>query len=244
MSSKELGTLAPPSGSPYADMLHQREALENEMRDRLRLKRDSIVLEPSPQNSPQEVAPIHQKHQHAHSETGDDKKKSSSTSSQKNATTLTSIKTTGAKETRHQRRAAHNRAVVEDLCEVVADLFVAESKLINPTKYGVGRSLGREQVLKTVKKFVAALPTRYALGADTPSEVLLHMRLMAVARSDPSKAVVHIVNLENDSYWTDNCAREKSSRQLRLVTICCGDAVGLLEYITKILGTGGSRGKW
>ena len=37
---------------------------------------------------------------------------------------------------------------------------------------------------------------RYALSADTPSEVLLHMRLMAAARSDNLKAAVHIHNLE------------------------------------------------
>lgn len=219
-------------------MLHQREALENEMTDRFRSKRDSITLEElTPQNSPKgagKPAPIHRQIR--------DGEESSTTSSQKSNTSAPCKAST--KETRNQRRAAHNRAVVEDLCEVVADLFVAESKLINPTKYGVSRSLEREQVLKTVKKFVAALPSRYALGADTPSEVLLHMRLMAVARSDNTKSVVHIVNLENDSYWTDNCARDDdNSRQLRLVTICCADAVGLLEFITRLLGTGGSRGK-
>lgn len=215
-------------------MLSQREALENEMRDRLRLKRDSITIEDA--SSPQEkseTAPIHRI----------ESLSSASTTFREKGVPATSRKKT-KNEYRNQRRAAHHRAVVDDLCDVVADLFVAESKLINPTKYGVSWSLGREQVLKSVQKFAAALPTRYALGVGSPSEVLLHMRLMAVARSDNTKSVVHIVNLDNDSYWTDNCAREKSSsRQLRLVTICCADANGLLEFITRILGTGGSRGK-
>lgn len=231
LSSKELGTLAPPSGSPYVEMLNQKEELEMKMTERLREMRDELALEPTPSNSPQpDKAPIHDQTAAACD------KDVSTSSSQKSAHS----KKTGANANRNRRRAAHNRAVVEDLCEIVADLFVAESKLINPTKYGVSRSLERDQVLKSVQKFVAALPTRYALGVDTPSEVLLHMRLMAVTRADPTKCVVHIINLDNDSYWTDNESNSRGNR--RLVTISSSDAVGLLEYITKLLGTGGSRG--
>lgn len=238
LSSKELGTIAPPSGSPYVDMLSQREELENAMTERLREKRDSLVaLEATPSTSPvPDKAPIHNQHR---SSSSNDVSTTSSTSQQSGNRNK---KTGGSKnEIRQRRRAAHNRAVVEDLCDIVADLFIAESKLINPTKYGFSRSPERSHVLKSVQKFVSALPTRYALGADTPSEVLLHMRLMAVARSDPSKCVVHFVNLDNDSYWTDNGVQHKGQKNVRLVTVACSDAVGLLEYITKLLGTGGSR---
>ena len=222
-------------------MLNQKEELKNKMTERLREKRDNIALEATPSTSPiPETAPIHSLSINNKSA---DKDVSSSSSSQKSTTTTTTRRRTN--EDRNRRRAAHNRAVVEDLCDVVADLFVAESKLINPALYGVSRSLERDQFLKSVQTFVAALPTRYALGADTPSEVLLHMRLMAVARSDPGKCVVHITKLDDNRYWTDDNGKQgenNSQRNLRLVTISCCDSVGLLEYITKLLGTGGSRG--
>jgi hypothetical protein len=223
-------------------MLSQREELELEMTERLREKRDHLALDTTPSTSPvpDHKAPIHNYKLNASS--NDVSTSSSSQHSASNRSSSTTKRTTsGANETRNRRRAAHNRAVVEDLCEVVADLLMAESKLINPTTYGVSRCLERGQVLKSVQKFVAALPTRYSLGADTPSEVLLHMRLMAVARSDPIKCVVHIINLDNDSSWADNGVQTKGQKNVRLVTISCADALGLLEYITKLLGTGGSR---
>jgi len=58
---------------------------------------------------------------------------------------------------------------------------------------------------------------------------------MAAARSDHSRAAVHIINLQDSQEGVDI---EHSPHQ---VTISCFDADGLLEYITKVLGTGGSR---
>jgi (p)ppGpp synthase/HD superfamily hydrolase len=141
-----------------------------------------------------------------------------------------------ANERRNRLRAEHTKAVISDLCEIVADLFVAESKLLDPSHYGVQASIQRSHVLRSIEEFVSALPPRYALGVNTPSEVLLHMRLMAAVRSDQSRAVVHIVNLEGDS-----ALRQRPNRFLRQVTISCCDANGILEYITKLLATGGSR---
>lgn len=145
-------------------------------------------------------------------------------------------------KTRNERRALHNKAVVDDLCEVVTDLFIAEYKLVDPDSYGLPGSatpltpnlLDRQRILTTVRKFVSSLPLRYALGVDTPSVVLLHMRLMAAVRSDNSKAVLHIHNLEDDSVWG-------KKESLRLVTLSCHDCTGLLEYISRLLATGGSR---
>lgn len=208
-------------------------------------KRECLALE-TPSSSPvPDKAPIHHIVSSGNVSTSSSQSASTSTG---NATRKTRV---GANENRNRRRAAHNRAIVDELCEIVADLFLAESKLLNPSKYGVSTSLERDQLLKSVQKFVAALPIRYALGAETPSEVLLHMRLMAVVRGDPAKTVVHIINLDNDSFWADNRGVSSSgrssdsqgaNRNLRLVTIACADATGLLEYITKLLGTGGSRG--
>jgi hypothetical protein len=240
-----MGTLAPPSGSPYVAMLNQREKLESQMTEKWSSKRDCLNLE-TPSSSPvPDKAPIHHIVSSSNVSTSSSQSASTGTGNSARKTKV------GANENRNRRRAAHNKAIVEDLCEIVADLFLAESKLLNPSKYGVSRSLERDQLLKSVQKFVAALPTRYALGAETPSEVLLHMRLMAVVRGDPAKTVVHIINLDNDSFWTDNHGARGSggsvdsngvNRNLRLVTIACADATGLLEYITKLLGTGGSRG--
>lgn len=159
----------------------------------------------------------------------------------------TSRRKEGANEMRNRRRAAHNQAVVEDLCHIVADLFVSELKLLKPLNYGVpdqsaDQVLRKEVFVNSIHDFVSALPSRYALGADTPSEVLLHMRLMAAARSDKTKVAVHIHNLEGDNNWERTiAAATKKKHLLRLVTIACNDAVGLLELISKLLATGGSR---
>lgn len=155
----------------------------------------------------------------------------------------------GANQSRNRRRSEHYHAVVNDLCQVVADLFLAESKLIKPIQYGVAPEEERlspnrrEQVVETVQAFVGALPKRYALGADTPSEVLLHMRLMAAARTEKTKAVIHIHSLQDDAFLSAHPSLTTVGRKggLRLVTICCSDADGLLEVITKNLSSGGSR---
>jgi UTP:GlnB (protein PII) uridylyltransferase len=153
----------------------------------------------------------------------------------------------GANELRNRRRAQLSQAVIEDLCSVVADLFIAESKLLKPLNYGMSENYSspskRDAIAGSVRSFLSLLPMRYALGADTPSEVLLHMRLMAAARSDKLKAVVHIHNLQDDSRWGQTLIAHSQQQQklLRLVTISCNDADGLLEYITKLLASGGSR---
>jgi len=240
MSSKELGTLAPPSGSPYAYMLQQKEQLEVSMRQRLLAMRESVAQSQSDESS----------------------------------STTSTRRESGKNAMRNKRRAQHNQAVIDDLCQVVADLFLAESKLLKPLTYGVrvqeqqslpdgpvsgilsgsggginarvaSRSqLEREQVVRCIHNFLSALPMRYALSADTPSEVLLHMRLMAAARADKFKAVVHIHNLDAGGIrgaYPAAQKRDAQSQSLRLVTISCNDATGLLEYITKLLATGGSR---
>jgi hypothetical protein len=141
-------------------------------------------------------------------------------------------------QARKQRRREHNREITNDLCEIVTELFIAEAKLLNPSNYGVDPAVKREQVLRSVQRFVGSLPPRYALSADTPSEVLLHMRLIVAVRSDPTRAVVHITNLEGETHWTPVAELGTSKT---LVTIACTDAIGLLEYVTKTLATEGSR---
>lgn len=221
MSSKEMGTLGP-SGSPYAFMLQQKQQLELRFSELMKHKREeSLQIDDSSSRWPEKEC--------------------------EDASSMGSAGRRGrmANEMRNRRRAKHNRAVTDDLCDVVADMFVAESKLLKAASYGVEftATLEREQVWKSVQRFVAALPSRYALGAETPSEVLVHMRLMAAIRSDPTKAVVHIMNLEqNGSHGADaGNSTLKTDRSRRLVTIACADKTGLLEYLTKLLASGGSR---
>lgn len=232
MSGKELGTLAPPSGSPYANMLYKKEELEMSMRNRLAALREA---EQSNRGSHQiDTLAARQP---------DNEVSSGSARAQREC----------ANELRNRRRAEHTKAVADDLCEVVTDLFIAESKLLDPRNYGVQSSestsmagsiaLEREQINMSVHSFVASLPQRYALGADTPSEVLLHMRLMAAARSDKTKAALHIHNLKDDRNWsiTVSAANARNNHALRRVTISCRDSSGLLEYITRLLASSGSR---
>jgi hypothetical protein len=224
MSSKEMGTLAPPSGSPYAYMLTKKSELENSMRQRLLALRESAPHA------------LHQDQQQSEAE--------GSTNSSK-------CRRETSNELRNRRRAEHAKAVVDDLCEVVADLFLSESKLLNPRNYGVldqielpnDSGIKRERTVNAIRNFVSTLPLRYALGVDTPSEVLLHMRLVAAVRSDKTKAAIHIHNIEEDSNWCLKVAAESArhNHSLRLVTISCHDATGLLEYISRLLATGGSR---
>jgi len=146
------------------------------------------------------------------------------------------------KERRNQRRAEHNQAIIDDLCDIVTDLFISEKSLFvdEEDEFQMeGSTNQQESIMKSVRQFLSDLPIRYALGVETPSEVLVHMRLVAAARSDDYHAAVHVVKLESPSlpnrYYS-------SGRDIKLVTISCSDRHGLLEYITgKLLATGGSR---
>lgn len=230
MSSKEIGTLAPPSGSPYALMLTKKEELETSMRERLKsLRRDGL---PESINNAEDL--------------------SSTSVNSTTATTNIRKPTDTSNATRVRKRAEHAQAVIDDLCTVVAELFIAESKLLKPSSYGVTTDSAqmadqqRDQVMRSIHNFVSSLPFRYALSADTPSEVLVHMRLVAAVRSDPTKVAVHIHNITPDEVKGIHAAAVAANNQggsthaLCLVTISCRDAVGLLEYISKILSTGGS----
>lgn len=179
----------------------------------------------------------------------------SSTSANSATATATARKTVDTSNaTRVRKRAEHAQAVIDDLCTVVAELFIAESKLLKPSSYGVTTDSAqmadqqRDQVMRSISNFVSSLPFRYALSADTPSEVLVHMRLVAAVRSDPTKVAVHIHNISPDEVKGSHAVAVAnhqrgeggSNHALCLVTISCRDATGLLEYISKLLSTGGS----
>ncbi|KAI2488907.1 protein tyrosine kinase [Fragilaria crotonensis] len=211
ISSKELG-YSRSAGSPYSAVLHQRELVQATLQRRLMDARRSSLSNERMMNT----------------SSGTQESSDSSDSSKRGAQNQLN------NETRNRRRAEHTKAVTNDLCEIVTDLFISEAKLLKPSSYGFDTSSQRDQVLKHVAEFVSSLPPRYALGVDTPSEVLLHMRLVAAARMDHSRTVVHVTNIKGDQ-------APSPGPSVQLVTISCVDALGLLEYITRILGTGGSR---
>lgn len=65
---------------------------------------------------------------------------------------------------RNRRLLLLNKAIVDDLCEVVADLFLSESKLLQPTQYGVPEDPNvygqRDEVVAAIHRFVNFLPAR------------------------------------------------------------------------------------
>ena len=240
MSSSHGGTTS--STPAYSDILQKKKSIEATLQERLSQRREASMKEllqvqdQMRRLSTQSSRPL--------SPIGDELGHSQSSHSS------STLRMTNNR--RKCRRAEHNRAVINDLCEIVADLFVAESKLLLHSAHATtassagfaglldGTSPDRGSVLSAVSSYLAELPVRYALGVDSPSEVLLHMRLMTAARADPTKAAVHIANVDDgDSHVAAGTIRPGST--LRLVTICCADSDGLLEFITRLLGTGGAR---
>jgi hypothetical protein len=110
----------------------------------------------------------------------------------------------------------------------------------NPKNPDVGRK--RAIVMREVREFLENFPMRYSFSIQSPSEVLVHMRLVGVARSDEYRAAVHIVKIEKRKQkdYSGRCL-DFDSNNVRLVTISCSDRNGLLEYITKLLSSCGSR---
>lgn len=240
--------LVPHVVRPSGDMMQQRRVLEDAMTERLQQVRlDSAVFQ-------------HQEQDGSSSQ--------NSSSSTRVAPTFRRKHHQSSNEARKFRREMHHKAIIQDLTEIVTDLFLAESKLVHPSKYGVATipTMQREQVFKSIQKFITSLPTRYALGAESPSEVLIHMRLMAAVRADPTRPAVHIANLDDnghtDNAWpsqslasasssfntrvstsasADTSATPNAIKRKRLVTICCKDEHGLLQFISRVLATGGSR---
>ena len=159
-----------------------------------------------------------------------------STCNNKQCTSNTQQQTKMTNDYRNNRRAESYQTVVDDLCSIVSEMYISEKNLLVDNNSAsldavtVNNRGQREQVVTTIKSFLSDLPMRYALGVQTPSEVLVHMRLMAVARSDMFRAAVHIVSLEGQDATTNG---------MRMVTISCSDRYGLLEYMTKILASGG-----
>ena len=107
----------------------------------------------------------------------------------------------------------------------MTDLFLAESRLVNPSLYlywvqvQSNHNLNRQHVFKSVQDFILSLPPRYALGAESLSEVLIHMRLMAAVRADPGRGrpSVHIANLDEDVQSMSDVSYNNNNNMLLII---------------------------
>ena len=113
--------------------------------------------------------------------------------------------------------------------------------------------LPRSSVIKSaISSHLSSLPLRYALSIENPSEVLVHMRLMNSVRSARLKAAIHIAPLVVGRGGMGSATHDSSSMSaahlrklpnrdeelpVRLITVCCYDAVGLLDFIARMLST-------
>ena len=219
VSLREMQTTDTVPLSPHSHRLQQMEVIEASLQERLMTIREGISKGSPPLQLPDTEKECIPPPSHLKGKGENDNRK-------KKHVRMTN-------QARKTRRAEHNKAIIDDLCMIVSDLFIAEKNLFVHESEELHDT--NASVIEMVRNFLSELPLRYALGVETPSEVLVHMRLLAVARSDSCRAAVHIVPLENINYSSS------PSRDLKLVTISCKDTNGLLEYITKLLATGGSR---
>ena len=245
------------STSPYTAMLYRKEAIEAESNHRLIESRQASLLDVTVSSSLSSVGSSRS----ATSRSLESTVQSAPTSHHGEGSKQKKSRHHMTKVARDRRRAEHHNAVVDDLCEIVVDLFLDESKLLKTTQVpptatplssvptggaeGPGEDHKRNIFLSSIHRHLSDLPSRYALGVESPSEVLVHMRLMAAARADNTRATVHIANI--DEYCAQRGEGERFGRPepavitVKLVTISCADCDGLLEHITKLLGTGGAK---
>ncbi|GMI44104.1 hypothetical protein TrCOL_g9246 [Triparma columacea] len=157
-----------------------------------------------------------------------------------------------ANKTRNAKRAAHAKAVIEDLIDSCTALAIAESQTnlaASTTNLKLPDATDdRELIYNAIAKHLKSLPLRYALSIEHPSEVLLHMRLMNAARATKFTAAIHIAPIDpndlNNTFSTlhlsQTCACADNA-SLKRITVSGADASGLLEFITRVLSTETSR---
>ena len=99
----------------------------------------------------------------------------------------------------------------------------------------------RVAIQDATKNFMKTLPSRYALGIDSPAEVMAHMRFLAIVKMDPAKAVVHISRKDSIPMQLTFYTGANGMSNLKLITIVCTHTIGLLNLVTGFLVTGGSE---
>jgi len=172
-------------------------------------------------------------------------------------TTLTS------NDRRKIRRSEQLQMVIKDLIEETSEFYTSEPASRDYDGYDVieewgmmtssdgGIDLHTEgSISSAVQNFIGSLPPRYAFVVESPQEVLSHMRALATIYKNPTKAFVEVTNF--DACKTNSCEsvpliqlafcpNSNGMTNLKLVTIACNHTIGIMEFITGLLVSGGSK---
>jgi len=92
-----------------------------------------------------------------------------------------------------------------------------------------------------IDNFMKTLPSRYALGIDSPAEVMAHMRFIGIVKKNPAKSAVHISRKDSIPMQLTFYTGASGMSNLKLITITCVHTIGLLNLVTGFLVTGGSE---
>ena len=97
-------------------------------------------------------------------------------------------------------------------------------------------------IARAVRNFIQHLPLRYPLSIESPGEVMLHMRYLALVARTPSRPCVHVTNIE-PSEELDHLAFRPSDHgmsNLKRISIAVIHTLGFMEFVMGLLVSGGN----
>ena len=97
-------------------------------------------------------------------------------------------------------------------------------------------------IARAVRNFIQHLPLRYSLSIESPSEVMLHMRSLALVARNPSRPCVHVTNIDV-SEELDHLAFRASDHgmsNLKRISIAVVHTLGFMEFVMGLLVSGGN----
>ena len=166
---------------------------------------------------------------------------------------------------RKARLAEQLQLMTSELVESVCEVFMTEQKvcsIIDLIGEWNGRTLSyaqdqsgerpvaqREAVAGSIQNFMNTLPARYALGIESPAEVMVHMRFLVNVRKNPWKSVVHIHSFDDSEVGGESplpmqlafSPVRNGMCNLKIITIACSHTIGLMELVSRMLVSGGSE---
>ena len=103
-------------------------------------------------------------------------------------------------------------------------------------------SLQGLQIANAVRNFIQHLPLRYPLSVESPSEVMLHMRSLALAARYPSRPCVHVANIDHSQELNQLAFRpsEHGMSNLKRISIAVVHTLGFMEFLMGLLVSGGN----
>ena len=156
---------------------------------------------------------------------------------------------------RKARREEYMKILTNDLIESVCELFMKEQNAYSIVEVihawdicAIEDEEGKiqtEGIMNAVDNFIESLPPRYALGIESPAEVIAHMRNLAAARLEPTKSIVHVScadgAFEKNTLQLSFCPITDGMSNIQVVTVVCSHTIGLMELVMGMLVSGGSE---